>query len=306
VKLAADLGKNALLMEATPADYQRLMRVIGELDVMPNQVVIEATIAEVTLNDDLKMGVRWFFASRKKHGFTFTDAASGALDSVFPGFSYAMSAASVSTTLNALNKITDVKVISSPSLTVMDNSAAVLQIGDQVPITTASAIGVTAGNAPIVNSVSYRDTGVILSITPRINASGRVLLEIEQEVSSVASTTSSSIDSPTIKQRRIKTSVFIKDGDALALGGMIQTTDSVSRSQLPILGDLPLFGTAFRSKDHDAGKTELIVIITPHVIRNFDEAEAITKEFRRELALEAQHPHHPPRTLAKKLKRTWE
>ncbi|HEY7550101.1 MAG TPA: type II secretion system secretin GspD [Hyphomicrobiaceae bacterium] len=306
VKIAADLAKNALLIEATPADHERLMRVIGELDVMPNQVVIEATIAEVTLNDDLKMGVRWFFANKKNRNFTFTDAASGALSSVFPGFSYAMTTANLTTTLNALNKITDVKVISSPSLTVMDNSTAVLQIGDQVPITTASAIGIVTGNAPIVNSVSYKDTGVILSITPRINSSGRVLLEIEQEVSSVATTTSSTIDSPTIKQRRIKTSVFVKDGDALALGGMIQSSNSVSRDQVPILGDLPLLGTAFRSKDNEAAKTELLVVITPHVIRSFDEAEAITREFRRELAVEAQRPRPPPRALATKARRTLE
>jgi general secretion pathway protein D len=122
----------------------------------------------------------------------------------------------------------------------------------------------------------------------------------------VASTTSSSIDSPTIKQRRIKTSVFVKDGDALALGGMIQTSNSVSRDQVPILGDLPLVGTAFRSKDHEAAKTELLVVITPHVIRSFDEAEAVTKEFRRELALEAQRPRPPPRALATKLRRTLE
>jgi general secretion pathway protein D len=133
-----------------------------------------------------------------------------------------------------------------------------------------------------------------------------VLLEIEQEVSSVAATTSSKIDSPTIKQRRIKTSVFVKDGQALALGGMIQTSSSVARDQVPILGDLPLVGNVFRSKGDENGKTELLVIITPHVIRNFDEAEAITKEFRRELALEAQHPSSPPRTLAKKLRRTVE
>jgi general secretion pathway protein D len=122
----------------------------------------------------------------------------------------------------------------------------------------------------------------------------------------VASTTSSTINSPTIKQRRIKTNVFVRDGEALALGGMIQTTNSVSRHQVPILGDLPLLGTAFRNKDDEAAKTELIVMITPHVIRNFDEAEAISKEFRRELALEAQHPRPPPRSLPTKLRRTFQ
>jgi general secretion pathway protein D len=133
-----------------------------------------------------------------------------------------------------------------------------------------------------------------------------VLLEIEQEVSTVASTTTSAIDSPTIKQRRIKTNVFVKDGEALALGGMIQRSSSGARGQVPILGDLPILGTAFRSKDDEIAKTELIVIITPHVIRNFDEAAAITKEYRRELALEAKQGRHPLRDLAKKVQRTFE
>lgn len=302
IRIAADAAKNALLIEATPADYGRLIRMIGELDVMPNQVMIEATIAEVSLNDDLKMGVRWFFKGKKTENFTFTDSASGALGSVFPGFSYALTAANLSATLNALNEVTEVKVISSPSLTVMDNGTAVLQIGDQVPITTASTIGVPG--AGIINSVSYRDTGVILAITPRINASGRVLLEIEQEVSTVAKTTTSTIDSPTIKQRRIKTSVFVKDGQALALGGMIQRSDNTSRGQIPILGDLPLLGTAFRTKDSEIGKTELIVIITPHVINNFDEGAAITSEYRREMAFDAQQRREPLGDLAKKAGRT--
>jgi len=208
VTIAADQAKNAVLIEATPADYRRIMRVIGTLDVMPNQVLIEATIAEISLNDQLKFGVR-SFVKASKSAFTFSDDVSGAISSVFPGFSYALRTANVAATLNALNEITDVNVISSPTLTVIDNKTAVLQIGDQVPITTQSAVSVLATGAPVVNSVSYRDTGVILAITPQINESGRVLLDIEQEVSSVAATTSSNIDSPTIRQRRIHTSVMV-------------------------------------------------------------------------------------------------
>src|SRR4029078_6252014 len=126
-----------------------------------------------------------------------------------------------------------VNVISSPSLTVADNRTAALQVGDQVPITTQSAVSVLTPGAPVVNSVSYKDTGVILSITPRINESGRVMLDIEQEVSTVAETTSSGIDSPTIRPRKIKTSVVVNDNDALLLGGMIQESKSIGRSQIP-------------------------------------------------------------------------
>mgnify|MGYP003694023333 CR=1 FL=1 len=152
------------------------------LDIIPNQVLIEATIAEVTLTDDLKFGLRWHLDG-KKSAYSFTGGSS--FGSVFPGFSYALAAASAQVTLNALSTITKVNVVSSPSLMVLDKQAATLQIGDQVPIVTQSAVGVVAVNAPIVNSVNYRDTGVILSITPRIHESGRVFLKIEQEVSSV-------------------------------------------------------------------------------------------------------------------------
>jgi len=295
VKLAADPAKNSILIEATPSDYRRIMRVIGSLDAIANQVMIEATIAEVTLTDDLKFGVRWYLNSQGGHKYTFTDDPGGAVSSVFPGFSYALTAANAAGTLNALNQVTTVNIISSPSLTVMDNRTAQLQIGDEVPIITQSAVSVLTTGAPVVNSVAYKDTGVILSITPRINQSGRVLLDIEQEVSSVASTTSSGIDSPTISQRRIKTSVVVSDGEALALGGMIQKSRTVTRNQVPIVGDIPAIGNLFGSKDNQQGKTELLVIITPHVIRNLTEARQVTDEFRRELQL--NDPRLPGRWL---------
>jgi len=292
LKIVADDAKNAILVEATKSDYQRVLQVISKLDQMPNQVLIEATIAEVTLNDELKFGVRWFMQKKNasaNFGGAVGDAVSGAVTSAFPGFSYALAAANVAATLDTLNQITSVNIVSSPSLTVMDNKPAILQIGDQVPITTQSATGVLTAGAPVVNSVSYKDTGVILSITPRINQSGRVLLDIEQEVSSVAPTTSSGIDSPTIRQRKIKTSVVVNNNDALVLGGLIQENKTVSRNQIPILGDIPIFGNAASSKDNTVGKTELIILIRPHVIRNLDEARSITEEYRHYMAVEGPH-----------------
>jgi general secretion pathway protein D len=305
VKIVADDAKNAILIESTPADYKRVMRVIENLDVMPNQVLIEATIAEVTLNDELKFGLRWYL-NGKKSNTSFTNDAAGAISAVFPGFSYAVTAANLAATLNALNSITDVNTVSSPTLTVMDNKTATLQIGDQVPITTQSAVSVLTTGAPVVNSVTYKDTGVILSITPRINESGRVMLDIEQEVSSVASTTSSGIDSPTIHQRRIKTSVTVNNDEGLALGGMIQESKTVSHTQVPIAGDIPIIGNAFKYKDNTIVKTELIVIITPHVIRNLNEARAVTDEFRRQMSIYAPRDYHQPRPLEQTFRRTFE
>ncbi|MGA2125108.1 MAG: type II secretion system secretin GspD [Xanthobacteraceae bacterium] len=305
VKIVADDAKNAILIEATRADYKRVMRVIENLDVMPNQVLIEATIAEVTLNDELKFGLRWYL-NGKNSTTTFTDDPAGTLSSVFPGFSYALTASKLAATLNALNAITDVNIVSSPTLTVMDNKTATLQIGDQVPITTQSAVSTLTTGAPVVNSVTYKDTGVILSITPRINESGRVLLDIEQEVSSVASTTSSGIDSPTIHQRRIKTSVTVNNGEGLALGGMIQDSKTVSHTQVPIVGDIPVLGNAFKYKDNTLAKTELIVIITPHVMRNLAEARSVTDEFRRQLSIYPPRDTHQPRSFEQSVRRTFE
>jgi general secretion pathway protein D len=303
VRVSVDEPNNTLLILASRQDYQRVLRVIQNLDILPNQVLIEATIAEVTLNDDLKFGVRWHLEG-KKAGYGFTGG--GGFGSVFPGFSYALAAANAQITLNALNTITKVNVISSPSLTVLDKHKATLQIGDQVPIDTQSAVGVVATNAPIVNSVSYRDTGVILSITPRIHESGRVFLKIEQEVSSVATTTTSSIDSQTIKQRRVKTTVQVNDGESLALGGLMQDQVNDTRNQIPILGDIPLIGNTFKEKGGSISKTELIVLITPRVLRNVNEAREISDEYRRKFDVFMPRPRSTQRSLVQTIQRTFD
>lgn len=302
MRISADDANNALIILASPQDYNRLLRMIQNLDVMPNQVLLEATIAEVSLNNELQFGVRWYLA-KKASSATFSDAVSGAVSSVFPGFSYALKLANAQVTLNALQQVTDVNVVSSPSLTVMDNKTATLQVGDQVPITTQSATSVLGAGAPIVNSVTYKDTGVILSITPRVNDSGRVMLDIEQEVSSVVPTTSSGIDSPTIQQRRVKTSVVVNDHEAITLGGLVQDKQNIGRSQLPVLGDLPLVGNAFKSKNDHSGKTELIIIITPKVMRNLAEAQQVTDEFRRRLNFAYPRTRTTPRSIARTVQR---
>ena len=287
LKIVADDSNNTLLIMATPEDYRRLQNVLTSLDVMPNQVLIEATIAEVSLNDELKFGVQWYLQKKQSSG-TFADVATGSLTKAFPGFSYLLTAANTQVTLDALNAITKVNVISSPSLMVLDNKTATLQVGDQVPIATQSAVS-TLQTGATVNSINYKDTGVILSVTPRVNESGRVLLDIEQEVSSVSQTTTSAIDSPTIQQRRVKTTVIVNDSEAVTLGGLIQNKTATVNSQVPIIGDIPVLGNAFRQKDDTISKTELIIMITPHVVRDQNEARRVTDEYRRKLDRFAPH-----------------
>jgi general secretion pathway protein D len=286
VRVVADDANNSLLIFATAAEYERILSVLSEIDSVPNQVLLEAVIAEVSLDDDMKFGVRWLFGERS-HYATFSDLETGAIASAFPGFSYFLRANDVSFTLNALSSVTDVRVLSAPSLVVLDNRSAKLQVGDQVPTVTQTAEQPDNPNARIINSVELKDTGVILTVTPRVNDSGRVVLEIEQEVSDVVETKTSGIDSPTIQQRKIKTSVVINDGEALALGGLIQERETTGKTKVPVLGDVPILGNAFRQKTNKISRTELIIFIRPRVIRNFEEARRITREFRKQLGVKA-------------------
>ena len=303
LKIVADETKNSLLIMANDRDYQRVLRVIQGLDVVASQVLIEAVIAEVTLNDKLQYGVQWQLSKKGTPTASFSNALTGGVASVFPGFNYAVNAASIAATLSALNAITRVNVISTPSLMVLDNKTARLQIGDQVPITTQTATSTVTAQTAIVNSITMQDTGVILSVTPRINESGRVQLEIEQEVSAVVKTTSSGIDSPTIQQRRVKTTVVVNDGEVLALGGMIQEQASKTSNQIPLLGDIPGLGAAFSHRGDQVQKTELVILITPKVVRDGTESRLVTEEYRRKMHVYMPHTTSRERNPANTMQR---
>ena len=286
IRVVADDANNALLIVASANEFQRMLDVLERIDVIPNQVLLEAIIAEVRLNDELKYGVRWFFG-KQNNNVSFSDLATGAVASSFPGFSYFLATKNIDVALNALSSVTDVNVVSSPSIMVLDNRSARLQVGDQVPIAIQQANNVTAPGAPIVNQIELKDTGIILDVTPRVNDSGRVTLHIEQEVSSVVRTTTSGIDSPTIRQRKISTTVVVNDGETLTLGGLIEESGDRTQAKVPLLGDLPLIGSAFRDRTDTINRTELIIFIRPRVVRDVAEARRVTEEFRRQLSFQA-------------------
>jgi general secretion pathway protein D len=274
---------------ANDRDYQRVLRVVQGLDVVASQVLIEAVIAEVSLDDDPQFGLQWQFAKNGTPTATFSNALTGGVAASFPGFNYAVNTANIAATLSALNALTHVNIISTPSLMVLDNKTARLQIGDQVPITTQAATSTVTSQTAIVNSITMQDTGVILSVRPRINESGRVQLDIEQEVSSVVKTTTSNIDSPTIQQRSVKTTVVVSDGEVLALAGMIQDSASKSSNQLPILGDIPGIGAMFANRKDSVAKTELVILITPKVVRDGAESRLVMEEYRRKMNVYMPH-----------------
>jgi general secretion pathway protein D len=281
-RVVADERNNALLIMATPTQHRAILATLKELDVVPLQVLIEATIAEVTLNDQLKYGLQWFF-NLGNSTITFSQVASGFVNPLFPGFNYLFSSNDARVVLNALTSITDVRIISAPHLLVLDNEQARLQVGDQVPIVTQQATSVVDADAPLVNTVEYRDTGVILEIMPHVNASGLVTLDIIQEVSDVAETVTSGIDSPTIQQRQVASTVVVQTGQTIALGGLIRDRHSEGETGVPLLSEIPLLGNLFKTTTNTDDRTELLILLTPRVIRNSDDARLLTEELRRRI-----------------------
>ena len=282
IQIAADEKNNALMIMATSEEYRDILETLKKLDVAPAQVLIEATIMEVSLTDELKYGVQWFFQSGD-HKATLSEETDGAVSSLFPGFSYSVLSNDVQVAINALDSITDVKVLSSPKLMVLSNQTASLQVGDQVPITTQSAVSISDPDSPIVNSVQFRDTGVILEVTPRINRNGQLVLEVSQEVSDVVETTTSGIDSPTIQQRKIKSTVIVENGETVALGGLIKENINETSGGLPVLKDLPGIGILFGNESEKVRRTELLVFITPHIARDTNQTRKITKYLQDQL-----------------------
>lgn len=281
-RVVADDARNAIIVWGNDSEQEVFARLIQSLDTAPVQVLLEATIAEVSLNDELKFGLRWFFENGNFSG-RFSDVSSGNVGSSFPGLSFLFQGSSSAVALNALSAVTNVQVVSSPSLMVVDNQQAKLQIGDEVPIATQQVRDTSDPNAPVVNTISFRDTGIILTVKPRVSSGGQVVLDIEQEVSSVSKTTTSGIDSPTISQRKIQTSVVVNDGQTIALGGLIEESSNRTNSRVPGAGDVPVVGALFRNRQDRIRRTELLVLITPKVVRNGRDALAATEELRRRI-----------------------
>lgn len=276
LRLTADPRSNALILLADDAEYRNVLDIVRELDAPPPQVLIEATIAEVTLNDRLRFGVQWFLDDGNLTGGFSTGSNDDAASS-FPGLSLRYLSLDVRAVLDALSTVTDVQLISTPRVLVLSNESAELKVGDQVPIITQTAVGLN-DNSRVVNSVQYRDTGVVLSVTPRVSESGRMFISISQEVSEVAGTTTSDIDSPTIQQRSLSTRIQVEDGQLVVLGGLLRSSRSLGDTGVPYLSRIPGLGALFRSRDTTYRQTELVMFLRPTVIRARRDIDAVTDE----------------------------
>lgn len=301
ISIVADIANNSLIITATPQEYSKILPVIKQLDIMPLQVLIDATIAEVTLKDDLKYGLKWYFSNSSGEAVGSSAVvgestplakvlASPATAAATGGLSTIYNSGSVKALLTAQADLNNIKIVSSPSLMVLNNQEAKINIGDQVPVQTSTlsnAIASTGNNSTgfaQANQIQYKDTGVILEVTPRVNSNGMVIMDILQQVSNVVETKIGVTSTPTINKKEIESNVAVKDGETIALGGLITNNNTENKSGIPILHELPLIGPLFGSTDKKDDRTELVVLITPRVIKTRQDARVVADEFKRKLS----------------------
>jgi general secretion pathway protein D len=289
IRIIGNRANNALLIYSTPEEQQTIEAMLRKIDILPLQVRIDATIAEVTLNDNLRYGTQFFFQNAGI-ATTLSGLTSGAIVGDFPGFVLSRGTGSARFAISALQDVSDVRVLSAPQIVATDNQPAFLQVGDTVPYISQTAVSTQNPDAPIVNSIQYRDTGVILQVTPRVNSGGLVSLDIAQEVSDVTPTTTSGIDSPTFPQRRLKSRVVVEDGQTIGMAGLIRDTNTEGNAGIPVLKNIPIFGALFGTQDNTRRRTELLVMITPHVIHDQRDARALTEDLRQTLQQPALVP----------------
>jgi general secretion pathway protein D len=284
VTIIADQDNNAILVMATPQDYRAIEATIRRLDISPRQVLIEATIAEVSLSNGLTYGVRWFL---ENEDWELGINAPVPANASGPGLAFAFfdATSDLKAFFDVLATQSDVKFLSTPQVMVLDNQTANIRVGDQIPVTTRSSQSTTNPDAPIVTEVQFRDTGTLLTVTPRINAGGQITLEISQEVSIPgAAPAIGGGGNVAIAQRTINSSVIVQSGQTVVLGGLILETTTSGKSGVPILMNIPGLGALFSTNSTDTFRTELLITVSPRVIEDPREMEKITKELRSRMA----------------------
>lgn len=290
VKIIVNEFNNSLIIQATEADYQYLLETIEQLDILPRQVIIEAEIYRVTLNDNLSFGVSYFLEDRAAEGPA--RPTTGSIGDARAGQFTASTLRIVGdhrrfrSVINALRSQTYVEVVDSPRILTVDGVQANINVGADVPVTTASFGDPLQSGSSInfVNSITFRPTGTTLLIIPRVSASGIVTLELSIEVSSSSSSGADETNlTPTINRSAIETTMICQDGQTVALGGIISDSYDKARDRVPILGDIPVIGALFGNTIKTKARSELIFLITPKVIHRLPTAAELTLEFKQAL-----------------------
>ena len=288
VRIVADEISNSLIVLATPRDYDKIREVLVRLDVVPRQVLIEAIIAEISLTGDLQFGIEYAFATGGIDKVLGTTGGSGSLLQTGAKrgvnisrsglFSFITNQDTFMSFINAVNSRSRVNILATPHVIAADNREAHILIGEEVPILTSTQQS-TLATANIVSSIQYRDTGTILTILPQVNSAGLVNMEIRQEVSDVGATSFGDTNSPSFTSRETETTVVVQNRESVLLGGIIDERVERIRNGVPFLMDVPVLGRLFRIEQDKRERTELVILITPHVIRDRNEAQIVTEEF---------------------------
>lgn len=298
VRVTPNESNNTLLIKAPAREYRKILGILRRIDRPPLQVLVNATLAEVTLNDNLKYGVQFYLQQHggRAGGLGFTNGSQIEISPPIPGLNFMVgSVTDPKVIIDALATETAVRVVSSPSVVVQHNQSAMLQVGDEVPITTRQASSVIDPDAPLVNEIQFKNTGVILKVTPRISSNGLVTMEIEQELSAVSSSISAGGDSatltPTISQRRISSNIAVQSGQMVVLGGLISERLDDQKSRIPVLRKIPYLGDILGGDtDSTKSRAELVVFLRPTVIRNPEEAGQVAEAVRAGMQSMAPRP----------------
>ncbi|WP_460478901.1 type II secretion system secretin GspD [Comamonas humi] len=287
IRAMADPLNNTILIWSTGTEFRKIEATLRRLDVPPVQVLIEASILEVTLTDSLQYGLKWVFGSANPagsnslHGIGNVGNLGPNGDGGSAGFTYSLfnSANQIRAQLNALAKDTEVKMLSSPSLMVLDNHTANISVGDQQPVSTGSTYS-TITSGVLTNNIQYKDTGVLLNVTPSVNSGNMVTMQVDQSVIDVGADIDEATKQRPFLQRQISSKVAVRSGEAIVMGGLIRDSKNSGDSGIPLLKDIPVFGKLFSSTSIDKRRTELLVVITPRVVRTDVDIREVSDELR--------------------------
>jgi general secretion pathway protein D len=257
-----DKQQNALIFNVTPIEYKKILSLLEKIDVLPGQVILDVTILEVTLKDDMKSGIDWLYDNSKtKPNVGKVDfLSSGSIGAVFTSGDWQAN-------INWSEEQDDARVISRPYLIVRDGESASITSGDQIPIIT-QVVEDTGNNGSVSNSVQYRSTGVNVSLTPTINSNGVISLSVSMSVSSSKASANTQVQTPTITNRAISTEIIARNGQTVALGGLIQENKNAIDNAVPVIGSLPIVGKLFSSTTDTFTRTELVMLITTKIVRD--------------------------------------
>ncbi|MCX7562639.1 type II secretion system secretin GspD [Xanthomonadaceae bacterium XH05] len=289
IRVSAVEESNSVLVLATSSQWESIRRVIERLDTIPLQVHIEAKILQVTLNDQLRYGVQWYFENAiggiEGAGSALQELAGAArgwrdyAGSISGGnLGWTFIGPNIAALINTLDSVSTVHVLSAPSVVVLNNKQATINVGTQIPVN-SSFINTGIGNNSSQTYVQFRDTGITLSVTPRVNPGGLVFMEIDQQDSTPGASADAVNGNVPVDQRKIQTEIAVQSGQTVLLGGLIKQTDTKASSGVPGLHRIPVVGGLFGGKNQQMQRQELLVMLTPVVIRNGDDARRLTDEY---------------------------